>query len=60
MRTDIKGASGAGIDSVLVAGGLHAEDWGLKLGDQPSLQQIEAAIAEFGFAPTAVIAHMTW
>lgn len=60
MRTDIKGATGANIDSVLVAGGLHAEDWGLSLGDQPTLKQIEAAIGEFGFAPTAVISHMIW
>ncbi len=60
MRTDIKGATGAGIDSVLVAGGLHAEAWGLNLGDQPTLEQVETAITEFGFAPTAVIAHMTW
>ncbi len=60
MRTDIKGASAAGIDSVLIGGGIHAEEWGLALGQAPSPEQIEAISELHGFSPTFVAAHMVW
>ncbi|PHQ68840.1 MAG: TIGR01459 family HAD-type hydrolase [Sneathiella sp.] len=60
MRTDIKGANAANMDCVLVGGGIHAEDWGLEPGQTPTVDQIEAVSAEYGFKPTYVVAHMTW
>ena len=60
MRTDIKGANGMGIDNVLIAGGIHAEEWGLRSGDIPSREQVEEISALHGFAPTYVSGHMTW
>lgn len=60
MRTDIKGARGAGIDCVLIGGGIHAEEWGLVPGQAPSADQIEAVSELHGFSPTFVTAHMVW
>ncbi len=60
MRTDIKGATSASIDNVLVSGGIHAEEWGLRDGDIPSSEQIEALSQQHGFSPTFVTGHMIW
>jgi len=60
LRTDIAGANAAGIDSVLVTGGIHAEELGVGAGEQPDLDRLMAAIAESGHRPTAVIAHFRW
>jgi HAD superfamily hydrolase (TIGR01459 family) len=60
MRTDIKGATGAGIDNVLVSGGIHAEEWGLATGDHPSEAQVQELTKQHGFEPTYVVGHMVW
>lgn len=60
MRTDIKGATGMGIDNVLVSGGIHAEEWGLAPGELPSSDQVSAVSALHGFTPNWVVGHMTW
>ncbi|WP_169567720.1 TIGR01459 family HAD-type hydrolase [Sneathiella limimaris] len=60
MRTDIKGATGAGIDCVLVSGGIHAEEWGLVEGDIPTNHQVEDLVSQHGIAPTFVTGHMIW
>jgi HAD superfamily hydrolase (TIGR01459 family) len=60
MRTDIKGATGASIDNVLVSGGIHAEEWGLRDGDIPSIDQIQALTRQHGFSPSFVTGHMIW
>ncbi|MCF8468716.1 MAG: TIGR01459 family HAD-type hydrolase [Sneathiella sp.] len=60
MRTDIRGAAGAGMDSVLVGGGIHAEEWGLKSGQAPSADQIAAIAKLHDVVPTYVIGHMVW
>jgi len=60
MRTDIRGATGMGIDNVLVSGGIHAEEWELNPGDHPSQEQMQDLTNEFGFAPTYVVGHMVW
>ena len=59
LRTDIAGANGAGIDSLLVTGGIHAEEFGLS-GGQPDLDRLMAAVAASGQRPDAVIAHFRW
>lgn len=60
MRTDIKGARGAKMDCVLVAGGIHAEEWNIDQGEMPSSEQIEDVSEAHGFSPTYVMAHMVW
>lgn len=60
MRTDIKGANANGIDSVLVSGGIHADEWGLKDGQLPTAAQIEKITELHQFSPNYVMGHMVW
>lgn len=60
LRTDIAGAEAAGIDSVLVAGGLHAEELGIAHGEHPDPQALAEACARAGHVPTAAIPAFMW
>lgn len=60
MRTDIKGATGMGIDNVLASGGIHAEEWGLAAGEMPNRDQVASVSDLHGFSPTYVVGHMIW
>lgn len=60
MRTDIKGATEMGMDCVLVSGGIHAEEWGLKDGQLPTAEQITSTARQHGFSPKYVTGHMVW
>jgi HAD superfamily hydrolase (TIGR01459 family) len=60
MRTDIKGASANKIDSVLVSGGIHADEWGLKDGQLPTAAQVETVTELYQFSPNYVMGHMIW
>ena len=60
MRTDIKGANNAGIDNILVASGIHAEEWGLSKGQAPSIAQVEALSKIHGFSPTFAAGQLSW
>jgi HAD superfamily hydrolase (TIGR01459 family) len=62
LRTDIAGAAAAGIDSLFIAGGIHAEEFGLVQGMNPSpdLGRIEATLDAGGHHPVAVAAHFRW
>jgi HAD superfamily hydrolase (TIGR01459 family) len=60
LRTDIAGADGAGIDSVLVTGGLHAEEMGLEPGSLPDAATLAAACRRAGHTPVAVIPRLVW
>lgn len=60
MRTDIKGANACGIDSVLVSGGIHADEWGLKDGQLPTAAQIDEVTRVHQFSPNYVMGHMVW
>ena len=46
LRTDIAGAAGAGIDSLFIAGGIHADEFGLAAGQEPDAARIDAALAQ--------------
>jgi HAD superfamily hydrolase (TIGR01459 family) len=59
LRTDIAGANAVGIDSLLVTGGIHAEEFGLG-GGEPDLDRLIAAVAASGQKPEAAIAHFRW
>lgn len=60
LRTDIAGANAAGIDSLLVPGGIHAEEWRLKPGELPPPALLERAFQSFGQRPTGVLAALRW
>lgn len=61
LRTDIAGAHAMGIDSVLVASGIHAEEIGLVPGEPPDPARIERLIeAAGGVAPLAVMMEFRW
>jgi HAD superfamily hydrolase (TIGR01459 family) len=60
LRTDIAGANGAGIASLLVAGGIHAEEFGLGEGGVPDAARLAAAIAASGHAPDYVMPRFAW
>lgn len=60
LRTDIAGADGVGIASVLVAGGIHREEFGLGESAIPDMARIEAAARAAEHRPSAVIAKFCW
>jgi HAD superfamily hydrolase (TIGR01459 family) len=60
LRTDIAGAAGAGIDSLLIADGIHAEEFGT-VGDRvPDLERIEAVLRAGDYNPVGVARRFTW
>jgi HAD superfamily hydrolase (TIGR01459 family) len=60
LRTDIAGAAAAGIDSLLVAGGIHADEFGMDEVNGPDLDRIGAALRAGGYRPVAVVGRFSW
>jgi HAD superfamily hydrolase (TIGR01459 family) len=60
LRTDIAGAAGAGIDSLLIAGGIHAEEFGTSGGRVPDLPRIAAALRAGSYDPVGVAWSLVW
>jgi len=58
LRTDITGAAAAGIDSLFIVGGVHADEFAA--GGNLDRARIAAAIAERDAAPVAVAARFVW
>jgi ribonucleotide monophosphatase NagD (HAD superfamily) len=60
LRTDIAGANGVGIASLLILGGIHGEELGVSPGVLPDPGRLKAAVAESGHRPSYAMAHLTW
>ncbi len=60
LRTDITGAAAAGIDSVLVVGGIHAEELGAADGAVPDGAEIARLCAREGLRPVAAVPAFVW
>ncbi|MDF2095776.1 TIGR01459 family HAD-type hydrolase [Aquibaculum arenosum] len=60
LRTDIAGAQGAGIDGVLVAGGIHAESLGIREGDMPDAEKLARLFAADEQQPVATLPVFRW
>ena len=60
LRTDVAGAAGAGIDSLLVLCGIHAEELAGACGPQADPAKLAAACASAGRRPTYAIPAFTW
>lgn len=58
LRTDIAGAAGAAIDSLLIAGGVHAAEFGE--GGAIDLNRVAAVIASSGTGPIGVMPRFVW
>ena len=58
LRTDIAGAAGAGIDALLIAGGVHAGEFTVDGALDP--ERIATAIRESGTSPIGVAARFVW
>lgn len=60
LATDIKGAADAGIATVLVTSGIHAEELGLAYGEHPDAARLDDAFQRRGIRPHAAIAAFRW
>lgn len=60
LRTDIAGANGVGIDSVLVTGGIHAEELAAVPGAAADPLRLAEACARAKQRPTASMPAFTW
>jgi len=58
--TDIRGAREYGIDSIWVAGGIHADEVGYCDGQPLDASRVAAVAAEAGERPTAVMPRFAW
>jgi len=60
LRTDIAGAAGAGLDSLLIAGGIHAKEFGAIGDEAPDLRRVEAAIRDGSHNPVGIAWSFCW
>lgn len=60
LRTDIAGATAAGIDGAWVIGGIHAEELGAVNGTLPPAEVLERAAAAQGLRPIAALPAFVW
>ena len=60
LRTDIAGAAAAGLDSLFIIGGIHAEEFGLARDRDPDCAGIEAALTAGDYHPIGVARQLCW
>lgn len=60
LHTDIAGANAAGIDCVLVAGGIHRAELGIDWGAVPTPEAVSELLTAHAARPTAVIPTFRW
>ena len=60
LRTDIAGAAAAGLNSLLIAGGIHAEDFGMVGAHRADLARIEAVLNAGRYHPIGVASRFSW
>jgi HAD superfamily hydrolase (TIGR01459 family) len=60
LRTDIAGANAAGIDAIVVAGGIHYEEFGCREGQLPDPARIAKAAQAANAHPIAALDQLRW
>lgn len=60
LRTDVAGANAAGMDSILVAGGIHLEELGGAWGAPVAPDRLDAAAAKAGERPALLMPALRW
>jgi ribonucleotide monophosphatase NagD (HAD superfamily) len=58
LRTDIAGAVRAGLDSLLIAGGVYAAEF--SNGGELDLGRVAVALTEHGLQPIGVMPRFVW
>ena len=54
LHHDIAGANASGIDSILISGGIHCEEFDVPIGDLPSTESLSKLFEKVGQIPTHV------
>ncbi|WP_096702500.1 TIGR01459 family HAD-type hydrolase [Magnetospirillum sp. 15-1] len=60
LHTDIRGARAGGIDAVLVTGGIHADELGIKWGETADPARLAELARHHGETPVAAIPKFVW
>jgi HAD superfamily hydrolase (TIGR01459 family) len=60
LHTDIAGAAVAGIDSLFITSGIHADELGVDPGKTPEPARVEAACERAGARPVAILPYFVW
>lgn len=60
IRTDIAGANAVGVDSILITGGIHAGELGVRMGEFASPENLAALYARENERPTVVLPEFRW
>jgi len=60
LPTDIAGATAAGITGVLVTGGIHAGELGVRMGEAPAPEALSRLCDGRGIRPTAALPAFRW
>jgi ribonucleotide monophosphatase NagD (HAD superfamily) len=60
FRTDIAGANGAGVGSLFIAGGVHADDFTRDADGMPEVAELAAAAAEHDAHADFVLPRLAW
>lgn len=60
VHTDIAGAAAAGLDAVLVCGGIHATALGITPGEAPEAAALDGFLREHGQSPRYAAARLQW
>ncbi len=60
LRTDIAAASAAGAASILLLGGIHADELGIEFGQAADPARLKALCAEVGHTPDHVLPAFVW
>lgn len=60
LRTDIAGATAAGIASVLVTGGIHGGELNVRMGEVPAARDLTALYAREGQRPSVAMTAFRW
>lgn len=60
LHTDIRGARCAGLDAVLVTGGIHADELGIKWGEAPEPARLSELTRHHGETPVAAMVQFAW
>jgi len=58
--TDIAGANAAGLDSLMITGGIHAHKLGVAPGELPEPGRLAALATQYGARPSAAAAAFRW
>jgi len=60
LHTDIRGGRAAGIDAVLVTGGIHAEELGIRWGETADPVRLAELARHHGECPVAAVPRFIW